>query len=279
MKYRINRIIFIILLVFCVLDILNISNEILQFITGIISCIAIFYLGASRFALKKANGIELLVINLVVLFITAQYKVYLFNIFVLSALVWIAITPGLIKYKRIFGAAVIFAILAVYLCSLFGINVTLFPIVYYPVYVLGYMVNNRKFQKDKRIWKNIVLNILFPLLLLLPVCFKAQEMFIDKEMLFLRLYAAGPATALYLPVITLFYLWMSLSVSMLLYISTNTVQESSPALEEAGTDLGGIKKAANNLIKFLSVLYVMLFLGEYTLWGQWKAAFDSMLVP
>lgn len=279
MKYRINRIIFIILLVFCILDILNISNEILQFITGIISCIAIFYLGASRFALKKANGIELLVINSMVLFITAQYKVYLFNIFILSALLWIAITPALIKYKRIFEATVVFAILTVYLCSLFGINITLFPIVYYPVYVLGYRIGSKKFEKGKGGWKNIVLNILFPLLLLLPVSFKAQEMFIDKEILFLRLYTAGPATALYLPVITLFYLWMSLSISMLIYLSTNTEHESSPAAGEIGTDLGGIKKGANNLIKFLSGLCVMLFLGEYTLWGQWGAAFDNMLAP
>lgn len=278
MKNTIHKIIFIVLLAFAVLDVFNISNGILRVAGGLASCLAAFYLGTSHFVLKKRNGIEVFSITFLVLLVTARYKVYFFTIFILSALLWMAITPRLIKYKRFFSITVIIAFFAAYVFPLLGIQIALFPIVIYPVYVLGYKTGGRSLWQGEGKWKKLLFNIFFASFTALFLRSKAGQVAVEADVLFIR-PASGATAALYLPWIVIFYLIAVAGISMLVYYFTTVSREGEGVKEEVAAGIEGLQEGVDSFIRLFVFLCILLFIGEYTLQGSWRDVWEAIAAP
>ena len=279
MKNSINKVIFTLVIFVCLMDIFNDSNGILHIAAGFITSLVIFCLGLSGFKPCKTAGIILFAANAVFFLLTVKYKVYLFNILILSYLAWSVITPFLAKFKSTLSITAAASFLSVYVFSLSGADVPLFPIVFYPVYFFGYTVRHMKFPKSKSNLGFVLINILIPAAALAVIFYKVLGLSVIDSITFLRIDKPGANAAVYLPFITIFYLWLSISMNLMIYAFSGLFDKVRHKEEMAEAETGIIKKYTLSFICFISIVGLLVLLSEYTLRGQLVPAIKSLTSP
>ncbi|GIM29115.1 hypothetical protein CPJCM30710_17810 [Clostridium polyendosporum] len=274
-KLKINTIFMLLFLVASVIDIVKINNAKLILANTLISSFNIFTLGVTRFNSDKRKGLTLLAVNVLFLLMTFRDNIYSFNMFIISFFIWRYITPKIIKFKRVFLTSIVVSFLAIYFFSIVNINIPIFTIVFYPIYLFGYMIRDVKLQKPKNQIK-IILTILIISFLALVVCIlKSRGLSITENISFLKFHTKRGENLVLLPYIVLFYISFSLSVNYLIYRYTCLFKANKYAFKDLNIKI--LNKYILNFVIFFSVIFILVFVGEYTIRGQLLTTAKSII--
>jgi phosphoglycerol transferase MdoB-like AlkP superfamily enzyme len=266
-------------LLVCIMDILYPSNGFICILTGLISSYILFHLAASGFQPDRRKTLLLLAVNILLFLLTFRFKVYLLNMVMLSYLVWAMITPTLTKYRHTLHISLTAACLSIYLCSLFGINIPLFPIVFFPAYWIGCKIKTMKFKSMKTARGIALGNTFIAVSLLGALLYNVLGLQIIDSMSYLRFIRTGTQTAVYLPLITVFYLWFSCSINFLLYTFSKEFKKS--VCPDTGVQWSTLSARATMFAfaRFFVFILCLILIGEYALRGDIRTALKYLLAP
>lgn len=279
MKNKSIILLFCMTFIACMIDIFSNAHIALRIAGNFLISPFIFYLGFSGYKLNRRKGILLFTANVLMLIFTARYKIYLFNILLLSYLVWSIITPPLAKYKHIVSITVVTAFIAVYACSLLSVNIPLFTIVFYPAFLLGCIARHTDFENTPTARLKMLINILVSAAAFGVLLFKVIGFQIMDSITFLEISKVGSKTAVYLPFIAISFIWLSLSLSLFLFTAFGRLRTNTYAKEKNNVPFHILKTDMLRTLCFLFVIGLLELIGEYTLQGDLNLALRNVLDP
>lgn len=274
MKLTNKLIIIIIAAVICTADIFNNGNEFLQLILALAGTFVIFSLPHLPYKIKGLPYGLLLVANISVFILTFTHKVFLVNILLLSFLIWKAITPFLLRFKTLLPVATILAFISVYIAAFVKISIPLFPVVFYPIYLLGAIVYKKNIIKTRKIWLFGFFNLSVAAVALAVFMFKSLGQSVIGSLLFLNIEKPGTVTAVYLPFLALFLVWFAGSANVLLYMLLSKFEKGNAIF-----DLSTHFKPVFNLISFFAVATLATFICEFSIRQSVKSTMADILDP
>ncbi|MHB8062758.1 MAG: LTA synthase family protein [Ruminiclostridium sp.] len=267
-------IIVILAVIISIVDIFNNGNGFLQLILALSCSIVVFYMSHLSIKLKKIPFIIILLVNIVVLALTFNNRVLLINMLLISYLIWSAITPKLLQYKSFLPLTFIIAFISVYAAAFANFSIPLFILVFYPVYILGVIVNRNNIIKSKKVWLFGFFNLLFSSILLVGFMFKALGNSILGSILFLNFDKLGTVAAVYLPFIALFLTWFAASFNLLFYMLFSRFKKASPTF-----DLMSFIKPVYNFIAFFAIATLATFICEFSIRQSILSTIKDFLDP
>ncbi|QNU66784.1 sulfatase-like hydrolase/transferase [Ruminiclostridium herbifermentans] len=258
-----------------VLDIFNDGNGILQLMLALLSSFVVFYMPLLSFKPKKLVNAVLLMANIALLVITyINFRVLLVNILFLSYLIWNLITEKLIQYKFLLPFTLLVSYVSVYGASFLEFSIPLFIIVFYPIYVLGFITNRHNMVKTKKVWGFTIFNILFSGLALIAIMYKALGKSVLRSLLFLNIENLGTVTAIYLPFLAVFLAWFAASFNLLLYLPLQKFQKSKKSFE-----FTVYISTVYRFIMFFVVVVLSVFICEFSIRQSFLTTLHDILEP
>ena len=279
MKIFKNKIMVLIVLILSaavsVLDIFNNGNGIMQLILALLSSFVVFYMPVLSFKSKKLINVVLLIANLALLVITyINFRVLLINILFLSYLIWKLITPKLIRYKYLLPFTFIIAFVSVYGTSFLEFSIPLFILVFYPIYVLGFITNQHNMVITKKVWGFTIFNILFSGFLLIAMLYKSLGKSVLGSLLFLNFEKLGTVSAVYLPFLALLFAWFAASVNLLFYLPLQKFEKGKKSFE-----FTVYINSVYRFIMFFVVVILSIFICEISIRQNFLTTLHDILEP
>ncbi|MBK1812638.1 sulfatase-like hydrolase/transferase [Clostridium sp. YIM B02505] len=175
-----------------------------------------FMAGALRFRLDKKFLVLLLLIILINV-VVGYNKLYFSNLFLLSYCMWYFITKVTNKSRELFLIAFSISIVTIYLASLMYIKIPLFTIIFYPVYLLGYI--SQSGFSGKSILQDILITLCIPFdVFLLNCIFRIKGSYsVIRNMATFTIYNDDIKTLILTLFIWLIYSSLCVSASYLVY--------------------------------------------------------------
>lgn len=279
MKHYINKILFAVIAVICFLDAINISSNIFFIISGFVVSYGIFQFGTSKYKFERKTGIVLFVANLLFFIISLSYRIYLFNILLLSALIWSMITPLLINYKNLNYLSICAAFAAIYISSLTGTVVPVLPLVFYPVYLTGYASHHITQENTKDFLPILLINIVSSALVLSVLFFKVRGLSILQCILYSKYHKLPPGTGAYLSFITFFYFWMSINVNRFISFFISKPNHCTSCEGQENSFFIFYRRLSINILAFFFTIGLLTFISEYTSRTELMATLRALLTP
>lgn len=265
---------FILAVIISVVDIYNNGSIILQLILALSSSIVVFYMSHLSYKLNRVLYVVLLLVNIVLLALTYEHRVLLVNMLLLSYLIWSIITPKLSQYKSFLPLTFLIAFTSVFAAVFLKNSIPLFIFVFYPVYVLGSIVNQRKILKSGKVWLFALFNLIFSSSLLAVFIFKSLGRSVLRSILFLNIDRLGTVTAVYLPFIAIFMMWFAVSLNFLFYMLFSKSEKEKPAF-----DLTSYFKPVYNFVCFFAVGTLVTFICEFSIRQNLMTTIRAILDP
>lgn len=275
MKKISNKIILIVLAgIISVIDLFFSGNGFIQFLLALSCTFLAFNLPSLSFRIKKIPYILLIAANIILLVFTFPHRVLLINMLFLSYLIWRITTPRLVRFRSLLSVTVLLAIISVYSAAYLDFSLPLFIVVFYPLYVLGSVVNNSNIIRTRKIWIFSLSNIILSGLLLLASLYISLGHSIIGSVLFLNTQKPGTTSAVYLPFIALFLIWFGASSNFFLTMVFSKFEKSSAAF-----DLTSYFKPVFNLFSFLAVVTISTFICEFSIRQDIKTTLIDITQP
>lgn len=271
---RNNLIYFFLVAVISTVDIFYNSNGFVQLALVLLASTVVFYMSSIKLKINRLAFIILFGANLIVLLLSITHRIYLLNMLFLSYLLWSVITPKLQRFKLLFPVTFLLSFISVYAVSLLDFSVPVFVIAFYPVYVFGSFVNGKNIIKSKKIWAFAFMNLVISSCGLAVFLFKALGHSIIDSMLLLNIVKLGALTAVYLPFITLFAIWFSISANMIFRMLISRFSKGSTAF-----DLSDFIKPVVNFISFFAVSGIATFICEFSIRQNLNETIKDVLDP
>ena len=238
-----------------------------------------FFLGLTYTRISNKTLYIYLALNLVLLLFTFQSRIYYINIFMLSFILWQFATPLIIKYKGLIGTTVLLAFFAAYITPLYGLKIPLLPIVFFPLYVLGYNLRNMSIKKTNRKLLFAGANIIFSAISLAFFFYKALSYSNMEALNLLSDSTLGPLSAVYPPFWTAFLIWFLVSIYVLVTCFVKISPGRLTCTESSEDLLKGLAKNAFYFTGFFSIAGILLFIGEYAIRGSVKETLGIITDP
>ena len=276
--FKNNVIVIIVLLLFVVvsvLDIFNNGNGILQLVLVLLSSFVVFYMPLLSFKSNKLINAILFIANLALLVITYfNFRVLLVNILLLSYLIWSLITPKLIRYKHFLPFTFLLAFVCVYGASFLEFSIPLFILVFYPVYVLGFITNQHNMVNTKKVFGFTIFNILFSGFSLMAIMYKALGKSVLGSLLFLNFEKLGTVAAVYLPFLAILLAWFAASVNLLFYLPLQEFKKGKNSFV-----VTAYTQPVYRFIMFFVVVILATFICEFSIRQNFLTTLNDMLEP
>lgn len=275
-EYRkINVIAFLLFIFVCIADFFNKSNLLITSLSFFIVSFLVFYLGILDLKLSRSKNVSLFIINLALLLFTYKNKVYLFNIIILSYVLWETITPLLASYKNILSLSIVVSLLSVYTFTLLNISIPLFTIVFYPVFLLGVII--KKLWFDKSFGKFIIGQsfIFVSLFVLIVFEFKVKDFDLIKNIMYLKLTTLDAKMAVYLTFSNLFIVLLLFSIFYSLFNFTCIFDYYKFYNSCYDKHLETFKKDFSTFLNFIIIIGIPIFISEFLLRGHLKPTLKS----
>lgn len=273
MKKTSNKLILFILAgIISVVDLFNNGNGFLQLVLALSCSFVVYYMSHLPYKIKRLPFIVLLLANIVLLALTFTHRVLLINMLLLSYLIWSIITPKLMQYKSFLPLTFIIAFTSVYAAAFLNVSIPLFILVFYPVYVLGSLVNHKNILKSKKIWMFSFFNLIFSALLLSVFLYKALGQSILGSILFLNMDKLGTVPAVYLPFIAIFMIWFAASFNLLFYMLFSKFTKGNTAFDPTS-----YIKPVYNFIAFFAVATLATFICEFSIRQSFLTTLNDIL--
>ena len=242
----------------------------------------IFFAAQSNLKLGKIAINIGLACNILILILTFNTRVHIFNILLLSFILWYIITPYIVKIKGIYGILFSVLLLASYLIPFTKTKIPLFILVMYPIYLLGYKLKDIKVTKVKYGYTILLLNFSISSVGMLLFLLKTKEYFPTNS---LRLVSLNShyQTAVYQPFWGILLIWLSTSFCLLIkYFYNVTVKKDN--IKNIKSDEFEIlfKKLHKQVFSFLSFLFfafIVFFVPEYIIRGDFVETINTVSKP
>ncbi len=272
---RNNVLIILLSIIISVIDVFNNGSGFLQLILAVLASYAVFKMPLLSFKPKKIVTAVLLIANLALLGITyANFRVLLVNMLFLSYLIWNVITPKLIRYKLFLPLTFLISFISVYAASFLEYSIPLFILVFYPIYVLGFIATQHNIVKTRNIWGFTIFNVLFSGLLLLAVMYKSLGNSLFGSILFLNFQKLGTTTAIYLPFFAIFFAWFAASANLLFYLPFQKFEKGKKSFE-----FTTYIQPVYRFIMFFAVIILSTFICEFSIRQNFITTFRDILQP
>lgn len=244
------------------MDVLFASDKKIAILVMTICSISVFLISQLDIKLNRKIIFINLGYNLIILLLTFNTRIYFLNVFIISYILWHLITPYVVKYKVLLGAVFPFVILSAYLVPLFSLQIPLFPIVLYPIYLLGYMVRGMEIRKVRKSLMIVILNILSSTLVISLFVFRIKQHLNSQNIKLIDFSLDQFKMAVYQPFYIMFLIWLTGSIGFLyIYIFQNLIPKSSGEYDSPQV----FKKFSNitlEFIKFFMFVGSFIFIGE-----------------
>ncbi|EYE88715.1 sulfatase [Fervidicella metallireducens AeB] len=235
----------------------------------------VFYLGILDLKLSKSKNMLLFILNVAFLLFTYKSKVYLFNIVILSCVLWGTITPLLTSNKNILSLSIVVSLLSVYIFTLLNIHIPLFTIVFYPVYLLGVIIKNLWLDKSLGKFFINLICILISLFVLIVFEFKVKDFDLINNIMYLKLSSLDAKTAVYLTFTNLFIILLLFSIFYLLFNFTGIFEYNKFYNSHYDKHLETFKKDFSTFLSFALINGIPIFISEFLLRGHLKPTLKS----
>lgn len=276
--FKKNVMVVIVLLLYLavsVLDIFNNGNGFLQLILALLSSFIVFYMPLLSFKPKKLTNAVLLIANLALLVITyINFRVLLVNLLLLSYLIWNLITPKLIRHKYLLPFTFLIAFVSVYGASFLEFSIPLFILVFYPIYVLGFITNQNNMIKSKKVWGFTIFNTLFSGFLLMAIMYKSLGKSVLGSLLFLNFEKLGTVSAVYLPFLAILFAWFAASFNLLFYLPLQEFKKGKKSFE-----FTIYISSVYRFIMFFAVVILSVFICEISIRQSLLTTLHDILEP
>ncbi len=258
-----NVIVAIIAIAVSAIDFFNNGNGYIQLVLALAAAFAVFNMPH----LPELSGKPKVILhsilfagNVVLLALTFTHRVFLINMLLLSYTVWSLVTPKLLKFKALLPVSFMLSFVCVYAACFTGISIPLFIVVFYPVYVMGAILNRKNIIKTKKIWLFGILNLLFSAALLVLIIYGSLGRSVLESILFVNIYKPGTVSAVYLPFIALFLTWFAVAANSFFYMLSSGFEKSNTAF-----DLTSYFKPVFNFVHFFAVVVISTFICEFSI--------------
>jgi len=252
----------------CTLDYLFVRGHKTSVLIMLTISICVFFVSQFDMKLSKKAVLLNLSYNIIMLLLTINTRLYIINVLLLSYILWYIITPYIVKFKKLIGIILPVLLLVSYVIPLFNLKIPLFPLVLFPVYLLGYTIKGMKISKIKYGLPILLLNFVSSLAATILFVIRTRYVLSSPNLRFINLWDVSSETALYLPFWTLILLWFSVSFGMLfMYVFKSFIKNKSEkdGFEKLFTRLS---KDSFNLVGFFAFAGTLLFFAEYAIRGS-----------
>lgn len=217
-----------------------------------------FMVGTLGLNLDKKFTIFLLLLSILANILVGYDKLYFSNLFLISYAIWYLMTRFADKSEELFLIAFITSIVMIYLSSLMGIRIPLFTIVFYPIYILGYISQDN--SHSGKILQDILIALCIPLdAFFLNCIFRIEGSYsVIQNMSVFRIYNNDIKTLILTLFIWLIYSSLCISVSYLVYRIFGSIQKRKLCF----TDLSNKNKKSLILsinLKLICTIFIVYF--------------------
>lgn len=205
----------------CIADAVNIELGVIAVIIPEFFIITSFLIGTARITLKRNESIILLIFNIIFLLLTYKVRLFMLNIFLISLLIWVFITPHIINFKDSFIICIVMLLFSSFYIPYFKLPTSLLlSFLFYPFYLFGFMINNIKIIKCKITKIYLIIGIIISSVSLFFIFTKSLNLKNNFNLMYVQSMYTRNDAFVYLPIIVLNFLIVSFSILILL--SNNT---------------------------------------------------------
>ncbi len=255
----------------------NNVNGYLQLVLALLSSVVAFYMPQLQFKIGKLLTAIIFLANTAIIAFTYcvfDQRIFLMNMLIMSCILWRIITPYLLKFRMFLPITFLISFISVYAVSLLNFSTPLFVIVFFPVYVLGAIVQKNNIIYNKKTFLFGLANIILSGIFLLIFLFKSLGLEIIDSILFLKIARLGAVTALYLPFIAVSMAWFFATGNFLIYMPFAKFVKWKASFE-----LTSLAKPVANFIGFVAVALLSTFICEFSIRQNFDQTLRSILDP
>ena len=263
--------------IICFVDFISSGNNgFVELILVLLSSIIVFHMGKIHFSTSRVSYLVLLIVNIVVLVLTYNHRVYLLNILLLSWLIYKVITPKILNYKWLFEVSFAIAFLMTYISALSKHSFPLFIFVFYPVYIVGCKVRDKNIVINVKSILFVTANFLISGLGLAAFIYKSLGKNIIDDILFLNIKAVGTVTAVMLPFIALFLIWFTISFNIILKMIS---LKFTKKVYLSDFDVLSHRSSVFYLVYYLGAVFFITYLTQFSIRLNVLQSFKDMFDP
>ncbi len=259
-----------------IIDIVYTGNGYTQLLLALAASYVVFNMPSLPFKIARAPlfKLALFILSVVLLIFTFNGKVLLVNMLVLSYVIWSVVSTWLSRFRWFLPATLLFAFTAVYAASFLSFSIPLFTAVFFPVYALGAITNNRNIIKSDKIHIFVFLNLLASGMLLVLFMYKSLGQGILASILFTNTTKTGMYTAVYLPLLAFYLAWFSASGNFLFHMLFSKFEKGREAF-----NISDYIKPVISAFSSLAFITILTFLCEFSIRQNVKTTLVDMLNP
>lgn len=282
-NYRYMILLFIFTLIAFLLDFMILHGQKASALIMLIISVCIFFVAQSNFKLSKKAILIGLACNILILILSINTRIYIFNILFLSFILWYIVTPYVIKsrkfYNILFSGLLIFS----YLIPFLSIKLPLFPLIMYPIYLLGFALKNIKVTKVKYGYTILLLNVFISFIGMFLFLTGTKDYFPTGNLRLVSLNAAYIASV-YQPFWGILLTWSSASLCFFMkYLLNITIKKNSSKITDTNNQFKFLfKKVNKQIFSFISFLFfacILIYVAECAIRGDLMATINDVFKP